>query len=93
MIKIRIADDEHIRVLAEIERAAAGAFNSPDLPAHLRNETVSKQEHIDAQRLGLLLAALEDYLTLEVSLSVQQVAGVKHLSRSSCYFSSGSLIP
>ena len=35
-------------------------FSNLDLPLHLRNETVSEQEHLAAQRRGLLLVAIED---------------------------------
>lgn len=60
MIEIRIAEEKHISALAEIEKAAAGVFSEPDLPLHLRNQTVSEQEHLGAQRQGLLLVALDD---------------------------------
>ena len=60
MIEICNAEEGHISALAEIERAAAQLFSEPDLPLHLRNETVSEQEHVGAQRQGLLLVALED---------------------------------
>ncbi len=60
MIEIRNAEKWHISALAEIERAAAELFSNLDLPPHLRDETVSEQEHLAAQRQGLLLVALED---------------------------------
>lgn len=60
MINIQIAAKEHISAFAEIERAAAGLFDEIDLPAHRRNETLSAQAHLTAQRQGLLLAALKD---------------------------------
>ena len=44
MIDIRIAKKEHISALGEIERSAAGMFSELDLPARLRNETVSPRE-------------------------------------------------
>ena len=60
MIEFRIADETHIPALAGIERASAERFGESDLPIHLREETVSEEEHLDAQRQGLLLVALED---------------------------------
>ena len=60
MIEIRNAEEAHISALAEIERAAAELFSELDLPPHLRNGTVSEQEHRAAQRQGLLLVAIED---------------------------------
>jgi len=62
MIKICNAEEGHISALAEIERAAAELFSDFDLPPHLRNETISEQEHLAAQRQGLLLVAIEDGL-------------------------------
>jgi len=60
MIEICKAKEEHISALTEIERAAAERFSELDLPPHLRNETVSEQEHLAAERQDLLLVAIED---------------------------------
>lgn len=60
MIEICNAEEGHISALAGIERAAAELFSELDLPPHLRNETVSEQEHLDAQQQGLLLVAVKN---------------------------------
>jgi GNAT superfamily N-acetyltransferase len=75
MIDIRIAKTEHIGALGEIEKSAAGMFSDLDLPARLRNETVSEQELIYAQRQGLLLVALEEDGNLPVGFAITQEAG------------------
>lgn len=60
MIEICTAKKWHISALASIERAAAKQFSELDLPPNLLNETVSEQEHLEAQQRGLLLVALEN---------------------------------
>ncbi|SHO53498.1 GNAT family N-acetyltransferase [Desulfopila aestuarii] len=62
MIEIRNAEETHIRVLAEIEKAAAAMFSENDLPAHRRNETMSELDLYTAQQQGLLVVAVESGL-------------------------------
>jgi len=64
MIKIRKAEVRDIAVLPEIERAAASLFDERDLPLKLRDDTISEDQHLDAQRRGLLLVALDDALNV-----------------------------
>jgi len=59
MVKICAADPAHISALAAIERAAADLFSEQDLPAGVREETVPPEQHLAAQREGLLLVAIE----------------------------------
>ncbi len=79
MIKIQFAEKSHIPALQEIERAAASIFNSVDLPEHLRSETISYQDHLNAQQNGLALVAFENQSTPVGYANMQKMGLYFHL--------------